>query len=327
MFYEIAEDLTPQERRDLQDIVESCSIIDRDYSLKKLQNGATDTFRIISPHFNVSTLLSSQKNFNKLQYEEKDVRRGIHLARMLWASKIMGYHGLPRSGTDLASKGYHIQGNVFSDKFLVDVQREIAKFPYATSKNEKNIISGSNSLVLAEALHKLYKPVMNIISGALEPSSEMERQYIENTFIQRLHNKNGDGDVQKVFHSDTFFPAFKFWFFPFEVTLNEGPFAYIPFSNDPDRSDDLLEWYYKQSVDIVTNSYDNKTRTYGHAEGSFRILPEELKSFGFDEMQMVVPANTLVVANVLGFHRRSDAITEGFRDAIHGSIRTESPFA
>jgi hypothetical protein len=173
-------------------------------------------------------------------------------------------------------------------------------------------------------MQKIHDSVMNILSAS-EPTAEMNQQFLENTFVQRLHNQNEDGDVQKVFHSDTFFPAFKFWFFPFEVTMNEGPFSYIPFSNRP--SDELYKWYHEQAIDIVTDWYDIKTRTYGHAEGSFRILPEELRRMNMEEKHMVVPGNTLVVANVLGFHRRSEVPSEGFRDAIHGSIRTESPFA
>ena len=42
---------------------------------------------------------------------------------------------------------------------------------------------------------------------------------------------------------------------------------------------------------------------------------------------MTVAGDTLVVANVFGFHRRAEAHVPSERLAIHGSIRYDSPFA
>ena len=39
-----------------------------------------------------------------------------------------------------------------------------------------------------------------------------------------------------------------------------------------------------------------------------------------------VDGNTLVIANVSGFHRRGDTANTYIRDAIHGSIRLSNPF-
>jgi hypothetical protein len=67
-------------------------------------------------------------------------------------------------------------------------------------------------------------------------------------------------------------------------------------------------------------------RTYGHAEGSLRVLPHELKQMNLEEKNMVVGRDTLVIANVFGFHRRGEALVESTRNAVHGSIRLERPF-
>ena len=62
-------------------------------------------------------------------------------------------------------------------------------------------------------------------------------------------------------------------------------------------------------------------------EGSFRITEEEISEFYPDgRCEVVVPGNTLVIANVFGFHCRGNTAVETERLAIHGSIRFRDPF-
>ena len=46
----------------------------------------------------------------------------------------------------------------------------------------------------------------------------------------------------------------------------------------------------------------------------------------FELEPVPVKANTLVIANVSGFHSRGEVTTEYVRNAIHGSIRIDNPF-
>jgi hypothetical protein len=76
--------------------------------------------------------------------------------------------------------------------------------------------------------------------------------------------------------------------------------------------------YYDKTV--------GEERSIDHIEGSLRVLPNEIKAMGLDVRSMAVPKDTLIISNVFGFHGRGEASVETIRDAIHGSIRLNSPF-
>ena len=266
-------------------------------------------FCIISPKYPLNVLHSSEKNFANLNYSVSDVRRGLHIVRMMFAREAARVRSNLRSES-LLTEGYHVQENLLEDGVLERLRVEISKFPLATSKDESNLIRNNQTGAIKEAFHDIFESVAFYLGGR-------HPQIFGNAFIQKLHNRAGDGDVQKYLHSDTYFPAYKYWYFPNEVREEDGPFAYVPQSHRLTKN--LLEWYYKQSIDIVEGRVTD--RTYGHAEGSFRIFPEELETLGLKEITFPVKANTLLIANVFGFHRRSEVTQEGYRDSIHGSIR------
>ena len=124
-------------------------------------------------------------------------------------------------------------------------------------------------------------------------------------------------DVQKQLHRDTFQPAIKFWYFVEEVTLAEGPFEYVIGSHllTPAR----LRWEYRRSVEASRRG----SRDTG---GSFRIDEQVLQSLGLGlPRPFAVPENTLVIANVRGFHRRAHGTFGSRRVSIYGSVRPQ-PF-
>jgi hypothetical protein len=140
-------------------------------------------------------------------------------------------------------------------------------------------------------------------------------------FAHCIVNGVGDGaggDPQKDFHSDTFHPTMKAWLFLDHVDDAIGPFNYVPGSHRP--SSHRLKWDYENSVTgkDLANKYAQR--------GSLRISPEELQARGFNEpVAMKVPANTLVMADTYGFHRRGDASPGSTRLAIYAYSRS-NPF-
>lgn len=136
---------------------------------------------------------------------------------------------------------------------------------------------------------------------------------------------NGDEseipDQQREFHRDTFFDCMKYWFFIDPVREEDGPFVYVPGSHKltPER----LAWEEKKAGDAV----EARTQNYGRGmTGSFRIEEEEMAAMGLPEAQSYpVLGNTLVVANVFGFHRRGDAVPGTQRLSLYGNHRPE-PF-
>ncbi len=148
---------------------------------------------------------------------------------------------------------------------------------------------------------------------ALMSIARTERNLKQNFYIYQMLQEldPGNRDPQKDFHRDTFHWAAKFWYFLEDVEAHQGPFEYVVGSHrlTPTR----LGWEYRRSVDSA------KQKTPG---GAFRVTSDELKKLGLPEPKVfTVPANTLVIADVRGFHRRGDAEVGTERLSLYGSLR------
>jgi len=119
------------------------------------------------------------------------------------------------------------------------------------------------------------------------------------TYVQTIFSqvREGTSDPQLRLHSDTFHATVKAWLFLTDVAEDAGPFTYVPGSHRATRQ--RLEWLRRISV-TASRSPDNETQ-----EGSFRISESELASLGLPPpRRFAVPANTLIVADTMGFHAR-----------------------
>lgn len=172
-----------------------------------------------------------------------------------------------------------------------------------------------------EVARKILGGLQGLMPGKLDEVGQLFRA---STYLQHLYNRPDDGDKQKVFHSDTFFPALKFWYFPRAVGLLDGPLWYVP--NSPRLTLKLIAWHKARMADIKAGRVE-AWRGPGHIEGSLRISEEEIAGLGLVPMPVTVEADTLVIANVFGFHRRGDTMQPTHRLCINGSIRTSRPFA
>ena len=204
------------------------------------------------------------------------------------------------------------------------IRKEFDQFQVGVvNKQPHNIIAMNEKKAPAmlRAVHKMKDLIIKMIG---EETDEIRLKYYGNTFAQRVDNDPNDNDNQKNSHVDTFFPAIKWWYFPDEVKLKHGPLCYAQKSCVP--SDNYLDWLYQESIKCVNGTYDD-WKLKDHAEGSFRANDQELADMGLKVEPVPVKANTLVVANVAGFHRRGDTTVRHVRNAIHGSIRIDNPFS
>jgi hypothetical protein len=125
-------------------------------------------------------------------------------------------------------------------------------------------------------------------------------------------------DLQKAYHRDTFHAALKVWYFLDDVEPDDGPFVYVPQSHRMTLR--RYGWEHRRAI---------AASRPGQAErsGSFRIGAEELASLGLPAPRAYpVRENTLIMADVRGFHRRGDARPGATRLALHASLRPW-PFA
>ena len=127
-----------------------------------------------------------------------------------------------------------------------------------------------------------------------------------------------NNDPQSDFHSDAFHSSAKAWYFLEDVPIDEGPFAYVPGSHllTPER----LDWEYQQSCKAA------KHPIRYHARGSFRATKEDLSQMNYPPPKIFnVPANTLVIANTMGFHRRTPSPGATLRIELYATLR-RNPF-
>tara|TARA_B100002019_G_scaffold250494_1_gene230392 strand:- start:5191 stop:6054 length:864 start_codon:yes stop_codon:yes gene_type:complete len=131
-----------------------------------------------------------------------------------------------------------------------------------------------------------------------------------------------EGDLQYTLHVDTFHPAFKIFLYPNDVKIENGPFCYVPkshkntesklkflFQASKDRSRRILkEGLVREDDPIVWNDSFRLSKDTTHEK-----INDDLTNLGLnEEYRIEVDADTLIIADTSGFHRRHP-LEEGFK--------------
>jgi hypothetical protein len=144
--------------------------------------------------------------------------------------------------------------------------------------------------------------------------------HLEN--IQQSDSEQGPRDSQKDLHSDTFHPCIKAWLYLDAADASNGPFEFVPGSQRLTWR--RLRWEYQQSLEASRHGTERKSARYW--DGSFRVKEAELVEMGLGSpVSLRVPPNTLLIANVRGFHRRGKALAAKPRLSLWMQSR-DNPF-
>ena len=194
----------------------------------------------------------------------------------------------------------------------------------------QNILEGSTDtqrLLLTRQIRRQLPACENLtrhggLLALMRYTSSLNRPpvyFIEN--IRQHARATSQRDPQKDLHMDTFHPCVKGWLFLDDVNPGNGPFMFVPGSHR--LSWRRLRWEYRQSL-LASQPADYPPDRYW--DGSFRVTASDLRDMGLPEPRpMTVPANTLVIANVHGFHCRGNATGPGQRLSIWMQAR-DNPF-
>ena len=149
--------------------------------------------------------------------------------------------------------------------------------------------------------------------------------YVENL---NFHNQDSTfSDPQQNLHIDTFHPCVKGWLFIDDVDSSNGAHIYVPGSHRLTWK--RLRWEYHQSLAQSLpekNSLLVNDPTHYYWDGSFRITAEDLQSLNYGlPREFSVPANTLLIDNVHGFHSRGNPQNKSSRMTISMHAR-DNPF-
>ena len=247
------------------------------------------------------------------------IKKGLHIFRLIMSR----YRYETQRERVFETNGLLITENYLKEGFSEMIAEECKKYPLVTYKTNQNLLVDATTPGLSHLRDACGFKELILSHINADHLDDAHIKFRRNTFVQRVDNKPDDGDVQKVFHTDIFFPAIKYWYFPSEVKQEYGPFQYV--ENSVDLTEKLLDFYYEQSILISEDKWD-RSRDKSHREGSMRILNEEIDKLGLKRRSVPVKANTLVVANVGGFHARGHCTVPHIRNAVHGSIRIDRPF-
>lgn len=122
-------------------------------------------------------------------------------------------------------------------------------------------------------------------------------------YVQTIvtHDASNEADPQEALHADAFHSSLKSWLFLNPVPADEAPFTFVPGSHrlTPAR----LDWEYRRSL------ADPRAIDRLSARGSPRVRHDDLSDMELPQAHpLAVAANTLVVADTLGFHARGSSV-------------------
>jgi hypothetical protein len=257
-------------------------------------------------------------------------RMGLHIARRRIAAPLGRFRRRRLEGLvteddrqALARDGFIIKPNFLDDETFRALREEIY-----------NLNVPAREAVIGDTLTRLIPLDGRVLSKLPTTRSVLEGKryrgllayvgsfrrrphlYIQTVFSKVL--EDAEPDIQSFYHSDTFHPTMKSWFFLDDVTADSTPFTYVPGSHVANRR--RLAWERRTS--ITARQHNDKLT----AEGSFRISEEEIRRLGYSApVALPVAANTLVVADTSGFHARGTAAGMTTRLSIWAYSRS-NPF-
>ena len=123
-------------------------------------------------------------------------------------------------------------------------------------------------------------------------------------------NPKGDTDNNVPFHADVHFHSHKVLFYTSNVTEDEGPFAYCLKSHKNDF--DRLWFEFKRGQ--LKDSHKNSWRIEEHLDNKF--FKNYFQKLMKNKYKVVGKPNTLIIANVHGFHQRGEALEGTSRSLI-----------
>lgn len=260
-------------------------------------------------------------------------RMGLHITRKRFADaacKLRRYLlevGLDKNlVSNFQANGFFLLDNFLPQKDFVGLRREIASLStFAVEMTQTPALTRRFNLDATTCAD--YPILLSLIKNhTLLRLLRYAAGYSGSPIIavQCIHTDScqsgQDYDPQTDWHTDTFHSTAKAWLFLHDVAAEDGPFAYIPGSNQ--LTIERLAWERAQSV--TASQHTNPM----HAKGSFRVSPTELEAFDYPAPVMVeARANTLVVADTSGFHRRTPSTHPTLRIEIYLSLRRNPFFA
>lgn len=127
-------------------------------------------------------------------------------------------------------------------------------------------------------------------------------------------------DTQGVWHTDFSAPVYKAFYYVSDVSVTDGPFEYLEGSHRANPARLALD--YRSSIRAASDRKGNR-HSRRPVRVEHRFLPEQLLK---KRVSVSAPANTLIIANTYGYHRRGNLAPGRSRAIVvlswKGALRT-----
>lgn len=267
---------------------------------------------LLSPIW-VAQLGTSAKSFvdNPIIGSHRLNRLGLHVARVRCAAALCRFrrwrlarHVRPEWRAAFDRDGFVAISDLVPAKDFANLRQAILEY----SGTAREMVQGDAITRRLAVDPQMLKAIPALRATLSRPDIRGLFQYVASFRTEPLHYiqtivthagaaASVGGDPQEALHADAFHSSLKAWFFLNDVKPDEAPFTYVPGSHrfTPQR----LAWERARSI-RSSNQLDRLT-----ARGSPRVHRSDLAAMDLPEPRLLsVPANTLVVADTVGFHAR-----------------------
>jgi len=153
------------------------------------------------------------------------------------------------------------------------------------------------------------KELIRLISvgEGVKPSEQIKKFNLENSYFG---DPKADTDLNVRFHCDVHFDSHKVLYYLSDVTEEDGPFIYCKKSH----KNNFKRLYYEFKRGLLNDANKDYWRIEDHLDKKF--FANYFRKLLKQEYKIVSPENTLIIANVHGFHKRGKALNKKKRAII-----------
>lgn len=226
---------------------------------------------------------------------------------------------------ELVKNGIISIPNFLPNNDFEDLKKEF-KFLISQKKDEdrvnffKNIVIQNHEFDQYPAMNKLrnndkLKSLLCAGEGLSLKKFKIKTFYIENTKFGTEEQQKQVGHRNNFYHADVHFHSHKVLYYMNDVTEEHGPITYLKKTH----KNNFARLLYEFKRARLPNAIDKGWRLEENLEINF--LKEYFKKMLKNEYKAVGLANTLVIANVHGFHKIGDALKDKERELIRIPFR------
>jgi len=311
----------------LEKIKEFLITLIKNQRINQIYNKTFNPYELISR--SLSSDLISHKDFYPPILEES----GLSITRQILFSLnyIFSQYDHYRKSQSLSSeqiKNFIHQGYlVINDFFKNDINILIKDINDFIEDNQLKILDNSSrsNQFPSEIINRIFKKDhLVLISDLTGYSLDTVKDEITRNFSILNTNysfKDSASFYSNEFGISSFYPQFKLFYFPDNISTDYIKMQYVPLSHLP--SNDLLT-YHNSSYKI--NSYQNRKAAMNKSNELLSAGIEQIYKLGLEPININVAGNSLVIINLSGFNKVQTIMSERKCYSIESVIKPKNIF-